>query len=140
MESREKTLSIRSRTHMGRVVTGNQPWQWDPESQTITFSCRCCSQQPACCSSWTFGRTAVTFCSLSCTPPTAWASALSQTCTLAPTSCSRPTPMQVRQGGPRFLRAGGFDHQACQGPAKVLRSGSYGRASMIWLGRQSTDN
>ncbi|XP_036080015.1 kelch-like protein 3 isoform X10 [Rousettus aegyptiacus] len=55
---------------------------------------RCCSQQPACCSSWMFGRTAVISCSLSCIPPTAWASVRLQMCTPAPTFCSRPMLMQ----------------------------------------------
>ncbi|XP_066887786.1 kelch-like protein 3 isoform X10 [Kogia breviceps] len=56
---------------------------------------RCCSQQPACCSSWMFARTAVTSCNLSCIPPIAWVSVRLQTCTPVPTSCSRPTLMQV---------------------------------------------
>uniref|UniRef100_A0A9L0SXH1 Kelch like family member 3 n=1 Tax=Equus caballus TaxID=9796 RepID=A0A9L0SXH1_HORSE len=55
---------------------------------------RCCSQQPACCSLWMFGRTAVTSCSLSCIPPIAWASEHLPTCIPAPTFCSRPTLMQ----------------------------------------------
>eukprot|EP00071_Canis_lupus_P022725 XP_013973209.1 kelch-like protein 3 isoform X3 [Canis lupus familiaris] len=55
----------------------------------------CCYRQPACCSSWMFGRTAVTFCSLSCIPPIAWASAHLQMCTPAPTFFSRPMLMQV---------------------------------------------
>ncbi|XP_073077798.1 kelch-like protein 3 isoform X8 [Manis javanica] len=55
----------------------------------------CCSQQPACCSSWMSGRTAVTSCSLSCIPPIAWASAPLQMCTPALTFCSRPTLTQV---------------------------------------------
>lgn len=102
VESHEKALSIRSQKKQGTVILGDEPW--DQVSQRVTFSlsCRCCFQQPACCSSWTYGRTAVTSCSLSCIPPTAWASAPLQTCTPAPTSCSRLTPMQVSQGGPRF--------------------------------------
>ena len=74
-----------------------RPWWWDPATQNVTFSSRCCSQPPACYSSWMFVRTAVTSCSRSCIPPIAWASAPLQTCIPAPTCCSRPMLMQVME-------------------------------------------
>lgn len=101
VESHEKILSIRSDKKEGTVILGMRCGTGCLRGSP-SLSCRYYFQQPACCSSWTCGRTAVTSCSLSCIPPTAWASVPLQTYTPAPTSCSRLTPTQVRQGDPRF--------------------------------------
>lgn len=100
----------------------------DLVSQHVAFSCRCCSQRPACCSSWTFGRTAVTSCSLSCIPPIAWASEHLQMCTPAPTFCSRPTLMQVTGSqGAAPSRARGFNPLVC---GRLLRCGE--KRTLLW--------
>ena len=94
VESHAKALSLAVvwlEHHFGEM----RPWWWDPVTQNVTLSSRCCSQPPACYSSWMFVRTAVTSCSLSCIPPIAWASAPLQMCIPAPTCCSRPMLMQV---------------------------------------------
>ena len=115
VESRAKTLGL-GVVWLEHCFGEMRPWRWDPASQNVTFSSRCCSQQPACCSSWMFARTAVTSCNLSCIPPIAWVSAHLQTCTPVPTSCSRPTLMQVMGSGVAVpLWACGFNSLVCGG-------------------------
>lgn len=138
----EQAVESHARTSSMGVVWLEQcggevrPCWRDPVSQNVPFSCRCCSQQPACCSSWMFGRTAVTSFSLSCIPPIAWASVRLQMCTPAPTFCSRPMLMQVMGTGlPHLLQPCGLNNLASCGHLKdcekctLLRS-SYNSVSV----------
>lgn len=68
--------------------------------RSVSRGRRFCCQPPASSSWWTSVRSAASSCRPSFTPPTAWASEPSPTCTRARSFSARPTPSPVRAPAP----------------------------------------